>query len=250
MAAHPEALTRDSAISRPQDGARRRERLFFGAMAVALLIAVFVGFAPTYYLRASFDGPALTPSLLVHGFLFSTWIILLGVQTSLIAAGKTAVHKKLGVAGAVLGVLMMVAGGYVAITRAETGLAVPPPGMTMAVFLTLPLATLVVFPALFGAALWYRQRSDFHKRLVLIATLELVIAAVARWPGVLPLGPIGFFGLTNLFLVAIAVYDWRSRGHLHPATLCGGLFFVASQPLRLVVGFTPVWIAFTDWLIA
>jgi len=247
MAVNPGALAHEPEA---RADAKRSERLFFGGMAFALLIAVFVGFAPTYYLRGTFESPALTPSLQVHGLLFSTWMVLLVVQTSLIAAGKTAVHRRLGIVGAVLGVLMMVAGGYVAITRAQAGLAVPPPGMTMAVFLTLPLATLVVFPALLGAALWYRGRSDFHKRLVLIATLELVIAAVARWPGVLPLGPIGFYGLTDLFLVAIALYDWRSHGHLHPATLWGGLFFLASQPLRLMVGFTPVWIAFTDWLVA
>jgi phosphoglycerol transferase MdoB-like AlkP superfamily enzyme len=121
--------------------------------------------------------------------------------------------------------------------------------MTMAVFLTLPLAMLVVFPVLFGAALWWRRRSDFHKRLVLIATLELVTAAVARWPGVLTLGPIAFFGITDLFLVALAVYDWRTRGRVHPATLWGGAFLVASQPLRFAVGFTPAWAAFTSWLL-
>jgi hypothetical protein len=249
MAAHPEVLTHDSAIGEPKHAARRRERLFFGTMAFALLIAVFVGFAPTYYMSGAFDSPALTPSLKVHGFLFSTWMILLGVQTSLIAAGKSAVHRKLGIVGAVLGVLMLVAGGYVAITRARMGLSVPPPGMTMALFLTLPLAMLVVFPVLFGSALWWRHRSDFHKRLVLIATLELVTAAVARWPGVLALGPIAFFGITDLFLLALAVYDWRTRGRIHPATLWGGLFLIASQPLRFVVGLTPQWVAFTNWLV-
>lgn len=249
MATSPEILARSSPIS-DQDTARRRERLFFGGMALALLVTVFVGFAPTYYLSGTFDSPALTPSLKVHGFLFSAWMILLAVQTSLIAAGKTAVHRKFGIAGAVLGVLMMVAGAYVAITRARAGLTVPPPGMTMAVFLTLPLATPVVFPALFGAALWYRRRSDFHKRFVLIATLELVLAAVARWPGVLPLGPVAFFGFTDLFLVALAIYDWRTRGRIHPATLWGGLFLIASQPLRFVIGVTPQWVAFTNWLVA
>jgi hypothetical protein len=248
MVANPEILARSSPIS-DRNAAGRRERLFFGGMALALLVTVFVGFAPTYYLSGTFDSPALTPSLKVHGFLFSAWMILLVAQTSLIAAGKTAVHRKVGVTGAVLGVLMMVAGTYVAITRARAGLTVPPPGMTMALFLTLPLATPVVFPVLFGAALWYRRRTDFHKRLVLIATLEIILAAVARWPGVLPLGPVAFFGLTDLFLVALAVYDWRTRGRIHPATLWGGLFLIASQPLRFAIGLTPQWVAFTNWLV-
>ena len=246
MAATQEVLTHAGSSN---DATRRRERMFFGGMAIALLIAVFIGFAPTYYLRAPFDGPTLTPSLQVHGFLFSTWMILLGVQTSLIAAGKTAVHRKLGVAGAVLGVLMMIAGAYVAISRAQAGITIPPPGMTMALFLTLPLATIVVFPVLVGAALWQRRRTDYHKRLIVVATLELITAAVARWPGVLPLGPLAFFGITDLFLVALAVYDWRTRGRIHPATLWGGLFLLASQPLRFAIGLTPPWEGFVGWLL-
>jgi hypothetical protein len=248
VSASSETLRHDP-IGEQQLGANRTERLFFGGMAVALLIAVFVGFAPTYYLRAQFDGPALTPPLLVHGFLFSTWMVLLGVQTSLIAAGKTAVHRKLGVAGAVLGVLMMFVGAYVAITRAQAGLSTPPPGMTMAVFLTLPLATMLVFPVLLGAALWQRRRTDYHKRLIVVATLELVTAGVARWPGLTPLGPLAFFGVTDLFLVALAVYDWRTLGRIHPATLWGGVFLLASQPLRFAIGFTPPWEAFVSWLL-
>jgi hypothetical protein len=177
-------------------------------------------------------------------------MVLLLAQTSLIAASKTAWHRRLGVAGAVLGVLMMAAGAYVAITRARMGLTTPPPpGLTPAVVLTLPLATLVVFPALFAAALWFRRRTDVHKRLVVIATLELVTAAVARWPVISTLGPVAFFGLTDLFVVALAAYDLKTRGRLHPATLWGGLFLIASQPLRLAVGFTAPWESFVNWLI-
>jgi hypothetical protein len=85
---------------------------------------------------------------------------------------------------------------------------------------------------------------------VLLATFELVIAAVARWPITATLGPPAFFAATDLFVAAIVVYDLRTRGRIHPATLWGGLFFVASQPLRLLVGFSGVWQSFTAWLVS
>jgi hypothetical protein len=243
-----EALSGERPLAR-QSRAQRTERLFFSSIAVVLLIVVFVGFAPTYFLRASFGTPALTASLKIHGLLFTTWMILLVVQTSLIAASKTAWHRRLGVAGALLGGSMMVAGAYVAITRARAGLSgPPPPGLTPAALLTLPLATLVVFPALFGSALWFRRRTDAHKRLVIIATLEIVTAAVARWPVVATLGPVAFFGFTDLFVVALAAYDLKTRGRIHPATLWGGLFLIVWQPLRLAIGFTAPWQSFANWL--
>ena len=250
MVTTSEALTDGNPLATPSQRARRSERLFFSGISLALLFTVLVGFAPTYFLRERFSSPALTPSLQVHGLLFTTWMVLLVVQTSLIAASKTAWHRRLGVAGAVLGVLMMAAGAYVAITRARAGLFVLPPGMTTATLLTLPLATIVVFPTLFGTALWLRRRTDTHKRLVIIATLELVTAAVARWPVVSALGPVAYFGVTDLFLAALVVYDFRKHGRLHPATLWGGLFLVVTQPLRLAIGFTAPWESFVAWLIA
>ena len=143
---------------------------------------------------------------------------------------------------------MMVLGAYVALTRFHAGLMNPPPGIPAGVLLSVALATIVVFPVLFGSALLLRRRVDYHKRLVLIATLELVTAAVARWPGVSSLGPPGFFAITDLFLVALVVYDFTSRGRIHPATLWGGLFLIASQPLRLVIGFSAAWAAFAAWV--
>jgi hypothetical protein len=255
MAALPEALPRNASIA-AKNGA---ERWFFGGMAVALLFTIFAGFAPTYYLRGMFGdlqraAPELTPSLLMHGFAFSAWMVLLVIQTSLVAANRTDIHRRLGVAGAALGVLMMVLGAYVAISRVAAGLTQSPPGVTPLQGLTLPLATILVFPALLGSALWFRKRSDIHKRLVVIATLELVPAAIGRLPGIfipigsVALGPVGLFGLTDMFLVAIAVYDWRSRGRIHPATIWGGAFLIISQPLRLIIGTTPTWQSFAAWL--
>jgi hypothetical protein len=175
-------------------------------------------------------------------------MVLLVVQSSLIAAGRTTLHRQLGVAGAALAVAMMGLGAYVAVTRFQAGLMEPPPGLPAGALLAVALASIVVFPVLFGAALLLRRRTDFHKRLVIVATLELVTAAVARWPGVTPLGPPAFFGITDLFLVALVVYDFTTRGRLHPATLWGGLFLIASQPLRLLVGTSDTWTAFAEWL--
>ncbi len=225
-----------------------KERVFFSSMAIAMALIAFVGFAPSYYLKAHFGAPpALTPLLHWHGAAFTLWLVLLITQTSLVASGRVAVHRKLGVVGLVLAASMMVLGGAVAITRAGEG-ALGPPGIPPLVFLAVPLATLVVFPALFGAAIYFRRRPDIHKRLILIATMELITAAIARLPGVVSLGPLGFFGLTDVLIAIIAIYDYRTRGRIHPATLWGGLFLIVSQPVRLFVSGTAAWQSIAVWM--
>ena len=62
--------------------------------------------------------------------------------------------------------------------------------------------------------------------------------------------PLVFFGLADLFIVALAVWDVRSRGRLHPATLLGGIAIIASQPLRLALSGTPAWNQFAAWAVA
>jgi hypothetical protein len=46
-------------------------------MFVVLLLIVFIGFAPTFYLRAFFDVTPIRPLLYVHGALFSGWFVVL-----------------------------------------------------------------------------------------------------------------------------------------------------------------------------
>ena len=76
---------------------------------------------------------------------------------------------------------------------------------------------------------------------------QALLTAVAMYAVI---GPIGFFGFTDLFVVVLAVYDWRTRGRIHPATLWGGAFLIASQPLRLAIGLTPAWATFVNGLAA
>ena len=60
------------------------------------------------------------------------------------------------------------------------------------------------------------------------------------WPYDLPLGPLVFFGLTDLLVVVAMVYDRITRGRVHPALVWGGLFLVVSQVVRLAVSGTGV----------
>jgi hypothetical protein len=224
-----------------------RERLFFTALPILMAAAVFVGFAPTYYLKTSYGTPPLTWLYHVHGFLFSLWMVLLIVQPALVASRRTDIHRTIGAAGAVLAGAMGLMAFAVSLDLGRRGAA--PPGVPPLSFLAVPLSTVVVFPALTGAAVVWRRRPETHKRLMLIATLELLPAGLARWPSIAPLGPLGYFGFADVFLAAIALFDLATRGRVHPATIWGGLFLVASQVLRIVVSGTEAWVGFAAWLV-
>ena len=71
--------------------------------------------------------------------------------------------------------------------------------------------------------------------------------AIARWPVVANYGPPAFFGITDLFLVTLAIWDFRTRGRLHPVTLWGGLFMLAAQPGQLMLSGTEIWLGFARW---
>src|SRR5688572_20939254 len=146
---------------------RRRERLFYTGMAVAFLATVFAGFARTYYLRPYFAAQSLSPLLHLHGVVFSSWLVLLLVQTSLVAANRTRLHRRLGVAGAFVAALMVVLGCVTAVVRAKIA-EVPPGTPSPLVFLTIPLGDMVVFAALVGAGFCFRRRAGAHKRLMLL----------------------------------------------------------------------------------
>jgi hypothetical protein len=217
-------------------------------MAVLIGITVFAGFSRTYFLKAHFGTPELSLLLHVHGLVFTSWVLLFLAQTTLVAAHRTDLHRRLGVLGAVLAALLLIVGTTTAIIRVKGGSA-PVPGVPPLAFLAIPLFDMVVFAILIGAGLYFRRRPDTHKRLMTLGTIALMSAPIARLPfALLKAGPPAFFGLTDLFIVVLLVYDLATRRRLHPATIWGGLLIVASQPLRLMISGTPAWMAFASWL--
>lgn len=239
-----------SAAAAPHAGAKRApltEHRFFLAMAIAIATIVFVGFAPTFYLRGWYHTEALPSVFQVHGLVFTAWVVLYVAQTALVSMRRTDIHRRLGLLGGALALLMLVVGYTAAIAAARRGFVTPglPPPL---VFLAVPAFDLVAFAGLVGTALYQRRKPAAHKRLMFLATVAVLTAAIARLPYVLPLGPPAFFGLTDLLIVAAMAFDRWTRGRIHPALFWGGLLLVISQPLRLFVSGTDTWMTIALWL--
>jgi hypothetical protein len=218
-------------------------------MAIAAVAVVFVGFAPTYFLRASYQSTPLPTYLQVHGFLFTAWIALFLAQTSLVAARHTRVHRRLGWAMAALAVVMVVVGTTAGIwsmrRQVEAGLA-----QQAQAFLTTPLFSMVAFAGSVAAAITLRRDPQTHKRLMLLATIGILDAAVARLPlDVLRTSSWAYLPATDILLVAAVLYDVVTRRTVHRAYVWGGALLVIEQALRIPVGETAAWQALARALI-
>jgi hypothetical protein len=83
---------------------------FYLLIALALVLFVFVGFAPSYYLRVLTAPPPLTTLLHVHAVVFTVWMGLFLVQVGLVAAHRADLHRKLGIASAIFAGIVVAVG--------------------------------------------------------------------------------------------------------------------------------------------
>jgi uncharacterized membrane protein YozB (DUF420 family) len=233
----------------------RYDRAFYSGVAIAAAAMTLIGFAPTYYLRffdggptATISGGAFSSIIHTHGALFSAWVLLFITQTALISSRRVAVHRKLGVVGAVLAAMMVAVGVVTGIDMGRRGAA--PPGIDALCFMAIPLGDMVMFAGFITAALLRRRDKETHKRLMLLAYASILAAPAARLPGVLPLGPLAFYGIALLVVLAGVVYDAISRGRVHKAYVWGGALLVLSVPVRLALSGTNAWHSVARSLIA
>jgi uncharacterized membrane protein YozB (DUF420 family) len=227
------------------------ERRYFLWLTVATGIAVFVGFSRSFFLHPMFPDRHVPPEpfFMIHGTVFASWFVLLILQATLVTNGNVRLHRQLGVLGACLAAAMIalgVRGGLIAAHRAGGYIDVPIPPL---VFLVVPLMEMVVFGVLVAFAIVKRGDPASHKRLMILASASTLSAAFARWPIVSMGGPVAFFSMADLFVIALLVWDKKSLGHLHPVTKWAGSFVVLSQPLRLLLASTPLWMAFATWAV-
>ena len=219
-----------------------------GALAAVMILA----FGRTFYAKFLFDLPPLSRMAVLHGILATLWLGLHVTQARLIAAHRVDIHRKLGILAAVVGVLLAVQALDLGITRVATGHA--PPGRNPLEFLSVPIGTTTMFVLFLASALALRKKKEWHKRLMLLATMALLVPAAGRLDGLImhPLGlPRGMVALplTAVFVLWAWVHDWRKRGRVHPVFILGGLALLVSIPLRTWIGYTDTWLPIARWIV-
>ena len=223
------------------------ERRFFIGFGFLVALVVFAGFSRSYYLRPFTGAPPISAPLFLHGLLFTSWIVLFVVQAALVTTGHAEVHRRLGMAGGCLLVVLLVSGWATAIAAARLGhIPAAKAGVTDPLAaLAIPLRDLLVFAALAATALYFRRHSDIHKRLMVLATINLMPAALGRIPMPDPLVGVGMLA----FLLAGPVYDRFTRGRVHWIYWSGGCITIVSIFVQFTLGRTEIWHHFASWLI-
>lgn len=225
---------------------RRFDHIFFSVTALMMAATVYVGFAPTYYMAGIFRAPLPSTIIHIHGAAFSCWILLLITQTSLTSAGRVDIHRRLGLIGFGLASVMVILGVLASTDRLARGTA--PPGLDPYFFYIIPLGDMFIFATLIFFA--YRSRSDSaaHKRIIYVATVGLLIAAIARWPMPLVRGATRAAISSYVFLILLAAYDLWSTRRIHRATVWASSFLIFVQQARLPIGRTATWHSFAGWI--
>lgn len=233
----------------------RWDRNFFLLIVAVIWLGVLMGFVPQ--IRQHFATPSAPYPLIVHihAAAFVGWLLLLTTQVLLIRAHRPDIHRRLGIAGAVLAGVMIILGPATALyVHAHSPLGV---GKSPS-FLAVQLTDIVAFATLIIAALLLRGQSAAHKRLVLLATLYISDAGFARWLSI-PIGTAlgqGFWPqLTaqylpnDLVVLGIGAYDLITRGRLLPAYAAGVAWTAALQLLAMALLFSAWWPPFANHLV-
>jgi FtsH-binding integral membrane protein len=218
-------------------------------MSIVMLATVFAGFARTYFLAGMVRAPLPSLIIHIHGAAFTAWILLLVAQSSLVAAHRVDIHRRLGIAGCLLGCLMVVLGVMAATDSLARSAGAP--GRDAKAFYIVPLTDMLIFGTVLFFAYRGRRRPTEHKRLIYIATTALLIAAIARLPvAFLYRQPSIAALLSYSFLLALVAYDLWSTRKVHPATLWAGGFLIFIQQVRFPISQTAAWHAFATWVLA
>jgi hypothetical protein len=187
-------------------------KYFYLCMSLVLAALVLVGFSRTVNANLFHANPPRPLLLWIHGTAFSTWILFFIVQSSLVRARKVSVHRFLGWFGAALATAMVPLGVTIAVVMARFDtLALHQKGADA--FLSIPFVDMIIFGSCMAMAIYWRKKPEYHRRLVFIASCQLMDAAIGRFD---------FMYDHSLFYVALDLLialgmarDWVVDGRVH-----------------------------------
>jgi hypothetical protein len=213
-----ETLDAERVLGVPRPPGRRALRWFFPVVSSLLLAGLLVGFAKTFFLRSQFNVPPIPPYLYVHGFVLTTWFVLVLAQTCLVAAYRTDLHRRLGIVAVVVGVLIIPISAFVVVHAAQRTHGAITPLLRLEV--VGDLLSLVWFAGFVAAGVYFRRRPDVHKRLMIASCFTIYGPVFARFNEVygLPVPPPVVVPLALITLGAYDLFVARCR-RLHRATV-------------------------------
>lgn len=250
---------------KPLISTQRSDHIFYVGVAGSAVLVAFGGFAGTYWLQVPAGTFIGHPIVHLHAIIFSTWPVFFLTQTLIVASGRVAFHRALGLAGISLATAMIFVGFAAAIDSLAVGLS-KSYGDQARSFMVVPVSDLFMFGGFVCAAIANVSRPDWHKRFMIAATAVILGAAIARVfflvathgggpgmrPGLAAPVPVSFaLGPTligELLVVAGMIYDWRTRGRPHPAYVIGIVITIAVILLQAPLSATHAWLNFTNFL--
>lgn len=229
-------------------GGAARAELFWHRMAIGLAIFIVFGFLQ-FALRGFVD-PAAAPFWVhVHGVAMLAWLALLIAQPTLVSQGNLARHRRLGRIGGLLAIFITGLGVFTGI--ASLVLNRFPPFFTPPYFLALTVTESLVFGTMVAWAIRRRGATDWHRRLMIGATIVILEPALGRLLPIPLMGPwaepaVGFCQLSAVAI--IAAYDRRSRGAVHPATWAIAAVVIATRVAISLLSMAPPVVALAERL--
>lgn len=203
------------------------DQRFFVRFSIILAAVIIFGFAQ-FSMRGMVDFPAVPIWVHLHAILMLGWLGLIVAQNLLIQRGNISLHRTIGWLGGGLAMLLCISGfhtGYMAIQLQRF-----PPFFSNSYFLALVFVELLVFAAMVVWAILLRRQTQWHRRIMMGATIIVLEPAFGR---LLPMPLLGDWGewlilLCQLgFVAVLARHDRKVIGYIHPATLASGAVVTA-----------------------
>jgi hypothetical protein len=224
------------------------DRYFYFILSLIIAGVVIAGFSRT--VGARLLHPSMPPPVIlyVHAAVFASWVALFITQTALIAGRNVRIHRKLGAFAIPLGVSIPILGVATAIVMGR--LRMQRGDADAALFLAVALNDMVAFSALFGLAVYWRRRPEFHRRLMFMATCALTAAAFGRLIPASASDVWIYLGPDVLILMGIA-RDMVAMHRPHPVYYYAfpAVLLVQASALYMDVGRSPAWLAIAHRLI-
>jgi hypothetical protein len=227
-----------------QLGARLRShyiRWFFVWMGSLFPVIAAVGFVPDYALMYSGTFHAHWFAH-VHGAIMASWLFVFLAQAILAAKGNLRYHRKLGLLSVILGAAVWLS-AVGADVRARIATS-PPMGDSDSWNVQLiGICASTLFALFFTWGILARKNAAVHKRLLLLASIVILQAAVDRTrflPGIGSAIYINFIYL-DLLLIPILIYDFLTIQRIHKITLTGAVCLLVLQLAVVTAWDSPSW---------